>query len=184
MKCRPVAAQDSAAAFPTLPKLAWHTGHRISAILSLRWDAVDFTARPNAPFGTITWYARVGADRKKYEHIVPMNEPTRKALLTWRDESRVHAIARWVFPFVPNAERPLDYCEVRRWLRDAIAFAKLTKERLGGWHMFRRGFATARKVMPLRDLASVGGWRDTETLVKSYVHATTEGTLRVALYSA
>ncbi len=180
---RRITAQQSAAAFPTLLQLAWHTGHRISAILSLRWDAVDFTARPAAPFGTVTWYAGVVADRKKYEHTVPMNEPTRKALLAWRDESPVQSIARWVFPFLPS-DRAISYNEVRRWLRDAISLAKMPKKRLGGWHMFRRGFATARKGMPLRDLASVGGWRDTETLMKSYVHATTEGTLKVALYSA
>lgn len=34
------------------------------------------------------------------------------------------------------------------------------------WHMFRRVWATERKDLPLKDVAAVGGWRDTSTLLR------------------
>ena len=49
----------------------------------------------------------------------------------------------------------------------------------GEWHIFRRGWATARKKKPLVDLAEAGGWRDTGTLLKSYQHADPEAILEV-----
>lgn len=36
------------------------------------------------------------------------------------------------------------------------------------WHPFRRGWATSRKHLPLKDVAEAGGWKDTTTLVKCY----------------
>jgi hypothetical protein len=41
----------------------------------------------------------------------------------------------------------------------------------GAWHAFRRMWATARKHMPVKDLAEGGGWKDTATLLKCYQHA-------------
>jgi len=34
--------------------------------------------------------------------------------------------------------------------------------------MFRRGWATARKDLPLKDVAAAGGWKDITTLVTCY----------------
>ena len=34
------------------------------------------------------------------------------------------------------------------------------------WHTFRRVWATERKDLPLKDVAAVGGWRDTSTLLR------------------
>jgi len=34
--------------------------------------------------------------------------------------------------------------------------------------MFRRGYATARKDLPLKDVAAAGGWKDITTLVTCY----------------
>jgi hypothetical protein len=39
------------------------------------------------------------------------------------------------------------------------------------WHAYRRGWATARKDLPLKDVAAVGGWKDIQTLVNCYQQA-------------
>ncbi len=38
----------------------------------------------------------------------------------------------------------------------------------GLWHPYRRMWATARKDLPLKDVAAAGGWRDHDTLLKCY----------------
>jgi hypothetical protein len=45
------------------------------------------------------------------------------------------------------------------------------------WHGFRRKWATERKGLPLGDVAAAGGWRNTETLLRSY-QVTDEATIR------
>lgn len=49
--------------------------------------------------------------------------------------------------------------------------------------MFRRGWATARKHFPLKDVAEAGGWNpnDTSTLSKCYVQNDEQTTRSVAL---
>jgi hypothetical protein len=48
--------------------------------------------------------------------------------------------------------------------------------------MFRRGWATARKDLPVQDVAAAGGWgKDSASLRQCYQHATEEQTLDVAL---
>jgi len=38
----------------------------------------------------------------------------------------------------------------------------------GIWHPYRRKWATARKHLPLADVAAAGGWKGTQTLTKCY----------------
>jgi len=38
-----------------------------------------------------------------------------------------------------------------------------------GWHSLRRKFANDLRHVPLKDLASLGGWKDTQTLLKCYL---------------
>lgn len=170
-------------AFGVLLDLAWHTGHRISAILGLRWQDVCFEATPEAPYGTIRWYAGVLGDRKKHDHALPMNEPTSAALLGW--QRRTAGIgAAWVFA-APG--RPVDRLAKwgpKTWLKKAEHLAELPHARMGGWHMFRRGWATARKHFPLQDVAAGGGWKDTATVTKCYQHATENDTREAVTYVA
>ena len=60
------------------------------------------------------------------------------------------------------------------------------KEHLPGSrrHSLRRGWATARKHLPLHDVAAEGGWTDTATLMASYLHADEESRKTVALFIA
>jgi hypothetical protein len=53
------------------------------------------------------------------------------------------------------------------WLRTAERRAKLDHDR-GGFHAFRRLWATERKHLSLKDVAYAGGWKDTATLLAVY----------------
>jgi hypothetical protein len=54
----------------------------------------------------------------------------------------------------------------------------------GGWHTFRRGWATARKHLPIQDVAKMGGWTDQETPASIYEQADAATSLVVALHVA
>jgi len=54
------------------------------------------------------------------------------------------------------------------WLTRAFELAAIPKPQGSLWHAFRRRWATARKHLPLVDVAAAGGWRDITTLLKCY----------------
>ena len=55
-----------------------------------------------------------------------------------------------------------------RRLRAAYQRAGLAPLSGGLWHPFRRKFATERKHLPLRDVATAGGWKEPRTLLECY----------------
>ncbi|HXM37893.1 MAG TPA: tyrosine-type recombinase/integrase [Gemmatimonadales bacterium] len=170
-------------AFGVLLDLAWHTGHRIAAILGLRWQDVTLEQSKKQPHGAITWYAGVRPDRKKHEHVLPMNAAACAALARWKQ--RAPGIGSgFVFPDPRDATKPLARFEAKRWLKQAEHRAKLSHVKQGGWHMFRRGWATARKHLPIQDVAVGGGWLDTVTPATIYQQADAETTLAVATHVA
>jgi hypothetical protein len=72
---------------------------------------------------------------------------------------------------VPLSEGPhaADYEErAAKWLLVAERIAELPKLRGGVWHPYRRKWATARKGLPLADVAQAGGWKSQETLARCY----------------
>jgi integrase len=163
-----------------LVDLAWHTGHRISAILGLRWQDVSFTKSNDAPNGTVTWYAGAAGDNKKHEHVLAMNKAASTALHAWQKETASIGSA-WVFPSVTDEDKALERHVTKKWLARAETLAKLDHLKHVGWHMFRRGWATARKHFPLKDVAEAGGWGDTASVMKCYQHADQETTRKVGL---
>ncbi|MHC4088864.1 MAG: tyrosine-type recombinase/integrase [Planctomycetota bacterium] len=181
-KLRNVAPQVSPAFGPLLD-LAWHAGHRLGAILGLRWRDVVLEEIENAPHGRIRWYAGARSDRKKHEHEVPINAQASASLAAWQRESGGIGAA-FVFPHPRDSAKPLHKDIARRWLRRAEKLAELGHEAAGGWHAFRRGWATQRKHLPLKDVAAAGGWKDVATLQECYSHADPETTRRVATYVA
>ena len=52
------------------------------------------------------------------------------------------------------------------WLKEAFRRGGLEEPAGSLWHTFRRVWATERKDLPLKDVAAVGGWRDTSTLLR------------------
>jgi hypothetical protein len=77
------------------------------------------------------------------------------------------------FPAPNNPDRPLDEQRALDWLRKAEKLAGLESIK-GGFHCLRRKWACERKDMSTKDVAEVGGWRDTTTLLNVYQVADAE----------
>lgn len=144
------------------------TGRRASAWLAMRWDDVNFEIRDEAPFGSITW--RAENDKRGYEQTVPMPEAVREALREWRQQLPAIGTA-WVFPSPRDAIQHCSRHVLDDWLRRAYKLAEIEPEHGGLWHPLRRKWATERKNYPVKDVAAAGGWRDVQTVLRSYQHA-------------
>jgi len=66
-----------------------------------------------------------------------------------------------------------------KFLRVAETEAELPKLDGGLWHPYRRGWATAKKHLPLADVASAGGWKGVDTLLRCYQQPDNETILAV-----
>ena len=63
-------------------------------------------------------------------------------------------------------------------MRKAERLAKVEKQRGSLWHAYRRGWATARKNLPAKDVAYAGGWKNVATLQTIYQQPDPESTYR------
>ena len=90
----------------------------------------------------------------------------------------------FLFPSPVDPTKAIDSSVPKRWLRRAEGLAGLQHQQHGGSHTFRRGWATARKHLPLPDVMKAGGWTDTATILKSYRHATADETRHAAMFVA
>ena len=79
-----------------------------------------------------------------------------------------------------SPDRPWD--SHHGWLRRAFQLAELTPPPQGLWHSIRRKWASERKGYPVKDVAAAGGWRDTETLLRSYMQVDAETVRQVVLH--
>ena len=68
---------------------------------------------------------------------------------------------------------------MRQWLLRAEKLAGVPKQNGSLFHAYRRGWATARKHLSLKDVAATGGWKRTETLLRVYIQADTATMLQV-----
>jgi integrase len=140
--------------------LAWRTGRRLSSILALRWDDVDFGK------GTIRW--RAEHDKIRQTWVIPAHPEVLRELRRLR--ARRPGIG-FVLLF-PHPQRrrhrggPVSRHLAAYWLKEAFSRGRIAKPEGGLWHMFRRAWATERKDLPLKDVAAAGGWRDTSTLLR------------------
>jgi integrase len=155
--------------------IAEGTGRRLSAWAHLRWDDIDFDAKP---FGAIRW--RAEHDKKGYEQVVPISLAVREALLEARKAQKAIG-TRWVFPADWDPALPTKRELYDQRLRRAYTLAEVEKEPGSLWHALRRKWATERKGYPINDLAAAGGWRDTPTLLTSYLRTDPETIMQVVL---
>jgi integrase len=144
--------------------VAWFTGHRISAILSLRIEDLHL-GEPR--MSSISWPA--ATDKMGRAHQVPIADELAASLkryLTTRS-----AIGGLLFPSPTDPTKPVAKELAHSWLLEAEQRAELDHLPGGAWHPFRRGWATSRKHLPLADVALAGGWEGTRTLEKHYIAA-------------
>lgn len=185
------------ASFGLALDLAWETGHRIGAILALKWEhiitdpalalAAARELKPRAPwtlelfaFGGIRWYAGRRSDNKVHEHVTPMTEAALAALAALEaSRARSDISPPLIFPSPKRPDRPLGYHVIKNWLKRAEKLAKVPHIKGGGFHAYRRGWATARKHLSDADVALLGGWEDTPTMRSSYQQPDTGSLLAV-----
>jgi integrase len=174
---------DDTGAFRTMLDLAWYTGRRFGSIAALRASDILLTpeqvARALADAGreeylaeawpaAIRWAAE--ADKTGTEWIVPIPDVLRDALTRYLRERGLLGGAL-LFPSRTDSAEPMPKGTAYYWLREAEKRAVLPHQRQGGWHAFRRAWATARKGMPLQDVMAAGGWKDPAALQTAYQHA-------------
>jgi integrase len=155
----------------TLIVLARTTGRRLSAILGLRWEDIDFVN------GTIRWRAEHDKLRKTW--VVPVARAALEELTRFRAVYPGVGQAQ-VFPH-PSRRRHREGAATRHlaayWLKRAYELSRATKPDGSLWHAFRRLWATERKALPVKDVAAAGGWKDVTTLINCYQQPD-EATLR------
>jgi len=153
--------------------LAFHTGHRIGAILALRWDDITLET-PTRLHGEIRW--RADTDKKRREHSTPISQDVSAALRATLERTATLG-SPLLFPREQSPELSVERHVANRWLRRAEDLACLDHVPGSGFHAFRRGFASARKHHPDVDVAAAGGWKDIATMKESYQHADPVGVL-------
>ncbi len=151
--------------------LARETGHRLGAVISLRWSDIDLER------GVVHW--RGQNDKIGFDHETPLT-PAAIAVLQRARAERPSIGDAWVFAAVTDSSRQSSRHIFRQWWRQAERLAGITHEAGLGWHSLRRAFATALKHAPLRDLCELGGWKNAQTILKSYQQAD-HATMRQAL---
>ena len=153
--------------------IAEATGRRLGSIRQLRWEDIDLTAR------TIRW--RAEADKKRMEWVIKIPEDFASQLRAFRVKLG-GGFGGLLFPSYRDPSVPVRRDVFDRWLRSAETKAKLPKLDGSLWHAYRRAWATARKDLPLKDVAAAGGWTDAGTLLRCYQHPDDETIESVMAY--
>jgi integrase len=165
-------------------------GWRVTAICELRASDVDLKATDARPHGRLR--KRAETDKMGVAQWVPMSAGVRSAVLAALERNAAIGEA----PLFPAPRRP-----GKSWTRhhakdlleraeeaarqaaikrdDAEAAASLAPLEGSDFHAYRRAWATARKDLPLKDVAEAGGWRSTETLLRCYTQVDEATMLKV-----
>lgn len=146
-------------------------GWRVSAVCQLR--ASDFDTRQDgaAPFGRIR--KRGETDKEGIEMWLPMSGQVRDAGVTAIQRSGAVGDA-YLFPARRRPGQPWSRFYARSLLQRAEQAAGLSPLAGGDFHPYRRAWATARKHLPVTDVAQAGGWKSTTTLTRHYMQADEE----------
>jgi hypothetical protein len=161
-------AVDQQRLFGAFLDLVEGLGWRVSAICELRATDMDLTVK------------RAETDKMGVAQWVPMSAPVRSAVLAALERHAAIGEAP-LFP-APGRDGPWTRYHARDLLEraekaaraaalqrdDLEAAASLAPLDGSDFHAYRRAWATARKHLPLKDVASAGGWRSTDTLLRCY----------------
>jgi integrase len=155
--------------FRTMVFLAATTGLRVSELLELKWQDINFDALEihliRAIVNGVVGDMKTEASRKP----VPLDSALAEVLLDWRGRAPYNQDEDWVFaspeklgqqPYWPDSA-------LRRAVRPAAVRAGIVKHI--GWHTFRHSFATLLK----------GNGEDVKTVQESLRHANSRITLDV-----
>jgi hypothetical protein len=77
--------------------------------------------------------------------------------------------------------QPITKDLARKWLKGAEELANLPHQERGGFHSYRRKWATERKHLPVADVAQGGGWKSKETVLNLYQQSDEASILHVVL---
>jgi len=161
-----------------LLEIANGTARRISAICQLRDEDLRLIPTPSTPHGAIRWPGET--DKEGREWGAPVTAGVRAALDRVLRE-RPGLGAAYLFPSASDPGQPITKNRATIWLLQGEALAKLPKLKGGTWHPYRRKWATARKHLPLTDVAAAGGWKSTATLLRCYQQPDDATMLQVVL---
>jgi len=131
--------------------------------------------------GSIRWPA--DTDKMGRETVVPIGPDVRRALDRVLRE-RPGLGAGLLFPAPGRHEKPVSRHLAAAWLAKAEKLAGLEPQEGSQWHASRRGWATARKNLPVQDVAAAGGWRCIGVVQSIYQQADKETMLSVVLHPA
>lgn len=138
--------------------LAEATGRRIGSIRALEWEDLDVEQ------GRILWRAEF--DKRRNEWIMPMPERLYDEIHEFQE--RLGWSTGPIFTGERDPSKPMHATAFRAWLNRAEEAAGVRHLPSGGWHPYRRKWATERKHLPLVDVAAAGGWKGTQMLLQCY----------------
>jgi integrase len=157
--------------------LARYTGRRESAIIQLRVSDVLLSPRAvtqalaaagydvadgeKMPHGAIRWSD--ATDKQGVLHITAISNRARAELDRYlARHSRIGDVP--LFPGPEDETLSISRVLAYRWLMKAEQLAELPKLTGGGFHPYRRLWASERKHLADVDVAAAGGWGSTKTL--------------------
>jgi integrase len=117
--------------------IAWGTGRRVSAILSLRYSDLRLTGDPPA----IIW--RADTDKVGVEWRAPINADVRAAIARIRADRQFKG-SPFLFPHPNDSAKALSKELATAWLWRAEELAEVAHLEGGTWHPYRRGWAARR----------------------------------------
>ena len=161
--------------------LAQGTGRRVKSLIRLRASDLLFTAETfraalaeegqdesRADFWTQAIRWRATNDKKGFLSFSPMTATQRDAVDAYLHDHPVVGEA-WLFPRDErHPDEPMTHMVAYLRLVKAERLAGLPHQKQGGWHVFRRAWATKRKHLPVQDVMEAGGWRDVNALQEAY----------------
>ncbi len=156
-------------AYYVMAFLAAVTGLRVSELLALKWEGVDFAAGEIRLTRAIVCQHVGPLKTEASQRPVPMDEGLSTLLLDWRGRCPYNQDSDYVFASAEkDGKQPLwPSSAMSKHIRPAAQLAGITKH--VRWHVFRHSFATLLK----------GNGEDVKTVQESLRHADSKVTLDV-----